>query len=82
MVDPGGREYLTVQEVAALLRTTPAAIYQWRRRRQGPPSCLIGAHLVFRREDVLSWVAELVDREKQRRELNPPRLLDAKDKGG
>jgi excisionase family DNA binding protein len=53
-------DLLTVAEAAELLRTTPSAIYQWRRRRQGPPGAVIGARLLFRRDDLLSWVAQRV----------------------
>ena len=72
MTDPDKMEFLTVHETAELLRTSPAAIYQWRRRRQGPPGCLIGARLVFRREDVVRWVGERVDRDQRTRSSRPP----------
>jgi len=60
---------LTVSEAAALLRTTPQAVYQWRRRRQGPPGAVIGSRLLFRRGDVERWVTERLDLDQRLRAL-------------
>jgi excisionase family DNA binding protein len=48
--------YLTIEEAAALIRSTPAAIYQMRRRGQGPPARRPGARLLFRRSELLAWL--------------------------
>lgn len=48
--------YLTIDEVAAVIRSTPAAIYQMRRRGQGPPARRPGARLLFRRSELLAWL--------------------------
>ncbi len=49
---------LTVHDVAALLRTTPKAIYIMVERRQISGVVRIGKRLLFRRDDVLRWLAE------------------------
>jgi len=59
--------FLTVSEAADLLRTTPQAVYQWRRRRQGPPGALVGARLLFRREDLIRWVEDRVISDQRNR---------------
>lgn len=50
-------EFLTVEELAALLRTTPSAIYVQRHRGQAPASLgvLVGRKLIWRRRDVDAW---------------------------
>jgi len=49
---------LTVHDVAALLRTTPKAIYIMVERQQISGVVRIGKRLLFRRDDVLRWLAE------------------------
>ncbi len=49
---------LTVADVAALLRTTPKAIYIMVERHQVEGVVRIGKRLLFRRDDVLRWLAE------------------------
>jgi excisionase family DNA binding protein len=48
--------FMTLTEVAELARTTPGAIYQWRRRGKGPRARRVGKQLLFRRSDVLAWI--------------------------
>jgi len=56
-------EYLTLPEVAELIRTPVGTIYQWRSRspKQGPPAMKLGRRLVFARSDVDSWMAAQVE---------------------
>ena len=56
--------YLTLTEVAELARTTPGAVYQWRRRGKGPRASRVGKRLLFRRADVLAWIDAQADRER------------------
>ncbi|MHB8488866.1 MAG: helix-turn-helix domain-containing protein [Candidatus Dormibacteria bacterium] len=65
-------DLLTVSEAAELFRTTTQAVYQWRRRRQGPPGAVIGSRLLFRREDLMRWVGEQVDRDQRTRRRPDP----------
>ena len=47
---------LTVDEAAALLRTTPRAIYAMIARRQLPGVTRIRRRVLFRTEDLLHWL--------------------------
>jgi excisionase family DNA binding protein len=49
-------ELLTVGDVAQLTRSTPAAIYQWRRRGTGPKGLRVGNKVLFRRQDIEEWL--------------------------
>ena len=49
---------LTPDEAAALLRTTRKAIYAMAERAQLPGVTRIGRRLLFRRDDLLSWLEE------------------------
>ena len=51
-------DLITVDEVAALLRTTPTAIYGARYRGEAPASYAvrIGRRLLWRRGDVEAWI--------------------------
>lgn len=49
---------LTADEVAALLRTTRKAIYAMVERAQLPGAIRLGRRLLFRRDDLLSWLDE------------------------
>jgi excisionase family DNA binding protein len=47
---------LTAAEAAALLRTTPKAVYAMAQRRQLPGVLRIGRRLLVRRDDLLAWL--------------------------
>ena len=47
---------LTVKEVAALLRTSPKAIYSMVERRQLPGLRKIGRRVLVRRAELLHWL--------------------------
>lgn len=53
----GAPEFLTIGEVASLLRTTPAALYAARHRGQKPGSLgvQVGRKIVWRRSDIDAW---------------------------
>ena len=50
--------FLTVDETAGLLRTTPKAIYSMVDRGQIPGVTRIGKRLLFYRDDVIRWLDE------------------------
>jgi hypothetical protein len=45
-------------EVAAALRTTPAALAQMRYRGDGPPFFRLGRRILYRWEDVEQWITD------------------------
>jgi excisionase family DNA binding protein len=51
------REYLTTQEVADRLRTSPETVRYWRHRGEGPPSWKCGRRVLYSREDLDRWIA-------------------------
>lgn len=57
-------EYLTVQEVADLLRTTPTALYSARHRGIEPASLAVqvGKRLLWRRADLEKWFDRQIDK--------------------
>lgn len=50
---------ITSGEMADLLRTTRTAIYAMVSRHQLPGVVRIGRRVLFRREDVMRWLAQL-----------------------
>ena len=51
-------KFETVNEVAALLRTSPKAIYSMVGRAELPGVVRIGRRLLFRREALVKWLSE------------------------
>lgn len=49
-------ELLTAREVAEYLRTTEAALAQWRCRGRGPAYRKLSTRVRYRAEDVRAWV--------------------------
>lgn len=49
-------EFLSVEQLAALLDVTPATVYGLRYRKDAPPAARIGRELRFRRLDVDRWL--------------------------
>jgi predicted DNA-binding transcriptional regulator AlpA len=45
----------SVEEVAAYLGVPVASLYQWRKRRYGPPAGLVGRHLRYDPAEVRAW---------------------------
>jgi Helix-turn-helix domain len=48
-------------DVAAYLSVPVQTLYQWRRKRTGPPCRRVGRHLRYEPNAVRSWFAELSD---------------------
>lgn len=51
-------EFLTSDEVAALLRVPAATLAYWRYKGEGPKGIKVGRHVRFYRTDVFEWIDE------------------------
>lgn len=51
--------YLTPDDVAELLAVPVQTLYQWRRKRTGPPAFRVGRHLRYDPAQLHLWVAGL-----------------------
>jgi len=47
---------LTINEAAALLRRTPAALRYMRHAGKGPKSALVGGRVMYREDDVAAYI--------------------------
>ncbi|MER6433029.1 helix-turn-helix domain-containing protein [Streptomyces sp900105245] len=56
--------YLTPDDIAAIFEVPKETVYQWRRKRTGPPGFRIGKHVRYDPDEVGAYVARLknVDR--------------------
>ena len=54
----GTLRYLTPEELAELFNVPLETVYQWRRKRTGPPGFRVGRHVRYDLEAVLEWVAQ------------------------
>lgn len=52
---------LTLNEVAELLRKSPAQLRWMRHNKSGPPSATIGGRVMYREQDVVDWINEAFD---------------------
>ncbi|NEB30779.1 helix-turn-helix domain-containing protein [Streptomyces sp. SID14446] len=50
--------YLTPDDIAEIFEVPKETVYQWRKKRTGPPGFRIGKHLRYDPADVLAHVAE------------------------
>ncbi len=50
--------YLEPEEVADLFQVPLETVYQWRRKRTGPPGFRVGRHLRYDPAEVAQWVAD------------------------
>lgn len=48
--------YLTTDEVADLLRTTPETVRYWRHIKKGPRSFKVGRRVLYARDDVVAFI--------------------------
>ncbi|MFF3553463.1 helix-turn-helix domain-containing protein [Streptomyces tsukubensis] len=48
--------YLTPEDIAVLFRVPLETVYQWRKKRSGPPGFRIGKHLRYDPTAVHDWV--------------------------
>ncbi|WP_458245888.1 helix-turn-helix domain-containing protein [Streptomyces sp. MAI_2237] len=53
--------YLTPDDVAELLRVPVETLYQWRRKRTGPPAFRVGRHLRYDPARLREWVDGLTE---------------------
>jgi excisionase family DNA binding protein len=51
-------KYLTTQEVAEALRTSPETVRYWRHNKTGPKSFKVGRRVLYAVEDVEAFVEE------------------------
>ncbi len=51
-------KYLTTEEVAEELRTTPPTVRYWRHKDTGPKSFRVGKRVLYDRADVDAWIAQ------------------------
>ncbi|MER5351800.1 helix-turn-helix domain-containing protein [Kitasatospora sp. NPDC002551] len=50
--------FLTPEDVASLFAVPLETLYQWRRKRTGPPAFRVGRHLRYHPDAVAQWVTE------------------------
>jgi predicted DNA-binding transcriptional regulator AlpA len=50
--------YLTPDDIAEIFDVPKETVYQWRKKRTGPPSFRIGKHLRYDPTDVRAYVSE------------------------
>lgn len=50
--------YLTPEDIASLLAVPLETVYQWRKKRTGPPGFRVGKHLRYDPAAVHGWIAE------------------------
>lgn len=55
------REFMTVDDLARLLRIPKATVYRWRSMGEGPRGYSVGRYVRFRWSDVESWLQERAD---------------------
>ncbi|MGP3771836.1 helix-turn-helix domain-containing protein [Streptomyces sp. SDT5-1] len=51
--------YLTPDDIAEIFGVPLETVYQWRKKRTGPPGFRIGKHLRYDPSDVQTYVTEL-----------------------
>jgi predicted DNA-binding transcriptional regulator AlpA len=51
------REFLTVEEVAAICRVTPDTVYRWDYGRTAPPRVKLGKHVIYPAREFRAWLA-------------------------
>jgi predicted DNA-binding transcriptional regulator AlpA len=58
MTDDVDDDLLTTAEVATITRAPASTVRYWRHVGEGPRSFRLGKRVVYRRGDVLAWIAE------------------------
>jgi excisionase family DNA binding protein len=48
--------FLTVPELATLMKTSPKTVYDWRLKGTGPVGTRVGRAVLFRESDVAVWL--------------------------
>lgn len=49
-------DYMTTDEVAQLLRTSPETVRYWRHIGKGPQSFKLGRRVLYVRAEVIAWI--------------------------
>jgi predicted DNA-binding transcriptional regulator AlpA len=50
--------YLTPDDLSALLSVPVETLYQWRKKRTGPPGFRVGKHIRYDPRAVHAWISE------------------------
>ncbi|MGV9283772.1 helix-turn-helix transcriptional regulator [Streptomyces sp. NPDC003730] len=50
--------YLTPDDIAAMFEVSVETVYQWRKKRTGPPGFRIGKHLRYDPADIRAYVTD------------------------
>jgi hypothetical protein len=56
------REYLTLEDLARELRTSPRTLMRWHALRMGPPRTVIGKKILYRIVAVQDWLKQREER--------------------
>ncbi|MGW2677170.1 helix-turn-helix transcriptional regulator [Streptomyces sp. NPDC001436] len=51
-------EFLSPDDVATLFKVPVETVYQWRKKRTGPPGFRVGKHTRYHPQVVLDWIAQ------------------------
>lgn len=52
--------YLTPDDIAELFKVPLETVYQWRKKRTGPPGFRVGKHVRYDPAAVRAWVAQQI----------------------
>ncbi|MBP2585029.1 putative DNA-binding transcriptional regulator AlpA [Streptomyces sp. PvR006] len=55
--------YLTPEDIAALFGVPLETVYQWRKKRTGPPGFRVGKYVRYDPADVRAWVVQQSSRD-------------------
>ncbi|WP_030774853.1 helix-turn-helix domain-containing protein [Streptomyces sp. NRRL F-2664] len=58
--------YLTPDDIAELLAVPLETVYQWRKKRTGPPGFRVGKHLRYDPTAVRGWINDQMTADAQR----------------
>jgi predicted DNA-binding transcriptional regulator AlpA len=58
MAHDADEDLLTTAEVATITRAPASSVRYWRHIGEGPQSFRLGKRVVYRRGDVLAWIAK------------------------
>ncbi|MFE4517863.1 helix-turn-helix domain-containing protein [Kitasatospora sp. NPDC056783] len=50
--------FLTPEDIAAMFGVPLETVYQWRRKRTGPPAFRVGRHLRYHPDAVAQWITD------------------------
>ncbi|MEU1418662.1 helix-turn-helix domain-containing protein [Kitasatospora sp. NPDC005751] len=55
---PLPNSYLEPEDIARIFQVPLETVYQWRRKRTGPPGFRVGRHVRYHPDAVAQWVAD------------------------